>query len=141
MERKEGVMKSILLVEDGKFLRLANERVLGKAGYKVVSVGDGNEALRVARDIVPDLILLDMMLPGLSGLDVLKALKNDPITAAVPVVILSGLSQTNELKLKKDGAAAYFEKSKMELEAGSEPLLKLVREVLAQTAPIAAVAE
>jgi len=134
-------MKSILLVEDGKFLRLANERVLGKAGYKVVSVGDGNEALRVARDIVPDLILLDMMLPGLSGLDVLKALKNDPITAAVPVVILSGLSQTNELKLKKDGAAAYFEKSKMELEAGSEPLLKLVREVLAQTAPIAAVAE
>ena len=86
-------MKSILVVEDSKFLRVAIERMLLKSGYKVVTAGDGEEALRVGKSSAPDLILLDMMLPKLSGSEVLQALKKDPTTAKVPVVELSALSR------------------------------------------------
>ena len=95
-------MKIILLVDDSKFLRKANEKALTKAGYSVISVGDGEEALRLASARVPDLILLDMLLPKLGGQDVLAALKRNPATAAIPVIVLSSLAQTNEAKLKKD---------------------------------------
>jgi DNA-binding response OmpR family regulator len=67
----------ILLIEDSKFQRIANERALLRAGYSVIHAGDGDEGLRSARENNPDLILLDMMLPKLSGLDVLRALKGD----------------------------------------------------------------
>ncbi len=86
-------MKPILVVEDSKFLRVAIEHMLLKSGYKVVTAGDGEEALRVAKSSAPNLILLDMMLPKLSGSEVLQALKKDPTTAKVPVVELSALSR------------------------------------------------
>jgi CheY-like chemotaxis protein len=101
----------VLLVEDSKFLRLSNERVLTKAGYEVSTAADGEEALRIAGEKLPDIILLDMMLPKLSGPDVLRKLKENPTTSAIPVIVLSSLSQKNEEKLIHDGAAAYFEKS------------------------------
>ncbi len=97
-------MKSILLVEDNKFLRLASERALVRAGYSVVSTKDGEQALCEAQEHIPDLILLDMLLPKLGGPEILRALKKNPITAQIPVVVLSSLSQKNEAKLKKDGA-------------------------------------
>lgn len=81
-------MRSILLVEDSRFLRRANERVLAKAGYEVVTAADGEEALQLARTKAPDLILLDMLLPKLGGPEVLRALRGDPATAAIPVVVL-----------------------------------------------------
>lgn len=123
-------MKSILLVEDSKFLRLASERALMRAGYSVVSIDDGEQALRAAQEQIPDLILLDMLLPKLGGPEVLRALKKDPVTAKIPVVVLSSLSQNNEAKLKKDGAAAYFEKSKLHLDTNSQALIEVVKEAL-----------
>lgn len=125
-------MKSILLVEDSKFVRLASERALTRAGYNVVSTDDGEQALRVAQERVPDLILLDMLLPKLGGPEVLRALKRDPITAQIPVIVLSSLSQKNEARLKKDGASAYFEKSKLHLDTDSLALLEVVKAALAQ---------
>ncbi len=62
----------ILLVEDSKFLRLATERALARAGYEINSAPDGEEALRLAKEKLPDLILLDMLLPKMSGPDVLR---------------------------------------------------------------------
>ncbi len=62
-------MHTILLVEDSKFLRIATERSLMKAGYTVISASDGDEALLIAAAGHPDLIVLDMMLPKLSGPD------------------------------------------------------------------------
>lgn len=62
---------TILLVDDSKFQRYANQRALMQAGYTVTSVGDGDEGLLIARQTLPDLILLDMMLPKVSGPDVL----------------------------------------------------------------------
>jgi CheY-like chemotaxis protein len=120
-------LKSILLVDDSRFQRLANEGVLARAGYKIVTASDGEEALRTAHDRIPDLILLDMMLPKLGGPEVLRALKKDPVTASIPVIVLSGLAQKNEAKLMKEGATAYFEKSKLEHE---NLLIDLVKKTL-----------
>ena len=123
-------MKSILLVEDSRFLRLATEQTLAKAGYKVISASDGEEALRLAYARTPDLILLDMLLPRLGGAEVLHSLKNSPLTAHIPVIVLSGLSQKNESKLRKVGAIAYFEKSKLEFSEKAESLVQIVKKTL-----------
>ena len=120
----------VLLVEDSKFLRIANERALTKAGFQVCTAADGEEALQVANDKLPDIILLDMLLPKLSGPDVLKALKANPATKHIPVVVLTSLSQKNEEKLLQEGATAYFEKSTLELDKGSDRLAATVETVL-----------
>ena len=98
-----GSVKSILLVEDSRFLRRTNERILTRAGYQVVIAVDGGEALHLARTTAPDLILLDMLLPKIGGAQVLRALQSDPVTAKTPVVVLSSLPQSNERKLKGKG--------------------------------------
>jgi CheY-like chemotaxis protein len=123
-------MKTILLVEDSRFLRLANERALIRAGYRVVTAADGEEALRLARESTPDLILLDMLLPKVGGPEVLRSLRTTPLTAPVPVVVLSSLPQSNEARLKKDGATAYIDKSTLALDQHSESLIEIVKRVL-----------
>jgi twitching motility two-component system response regulator PilH len=123
----------ILLIEDSKFQRIANERALVKAGYSVVQAGDGEEGLRVARKDIPDLILLDMMLPKVSGLEVLRALKGDGLVKHIPVVVLSGLGQGNEIKLMSEGAAAFVMKSEKSLENNSSALIQTVESVLTQS--------
>jgi CheY-like chemotaxis protein len=101
----------ILLVEDSKPIRRENERALLEAGYEVVCAVDGESALRFARDLKPDLILLDMILPKMSGPEVLRELKSDPVTAEIPVVVLSSLSEKNRQKLVGEGAEEYLEKN------------------------------
>jgi CheY-like chemotaxis protein len=123
-------MMRILLVEDSKFLRLATERALERAGYDVSSAADGEEALQMAREKLPDLILLDMLLPKISGPDVLIALKRDASTRAIPVVVVTGMSQKNAERLQEDGAAGFLEKSALEMHKGPEKLLEAVREIL-----------
>jgi CheY-like chemotaxis protein len=120
----------VLVVEDSKFLRIATERALSRAGFAVSTAADGEEALQVANDQLPDIILLDMMLPKLSGTDVLRALKANPATVDIPVIVLTSLSQRNEEKLLSEGAAAYFEKSTLELDKSSDRLAATVQTVL-----------
>jgi CheY-like chemotaxis protein len=100
----------ILLVEDSKPMRRANESALLRAGYEVITAEDGESALLAAREQKPDLVLLDMILPKMSGPEVLKHLKNDPATAEIPVVVLSSLSDKNRDKLMEEGADEYLEK-------------------------------
>jgi CheY-like chemotaxis protein len=106
-------METILLVEDSKFLRAATERILTKAGYQVICAGDGDDALELAGSSLPHLIVLDMMLPKLSGPEVLRSLKNNDLTAHIPVVVLSSLSQNNGPRLVQEGASAYIEKGSL----------------------------
>ena len=122
----------ILLVEDSKFLRLSTGRTLSRAGYEMSFAGDGDEALLMAADKQPDLILLDMMLPKMSGLEVLRALKGDPATAPIPVVVLTGLSQSNASRLRGDGAFAFLTKADLALDQGGEPLLAALRKIVAE---------
>jgi CheY-like chemotaxis protein len=122
----------ILLVDDSKFMRLANAKELTRAGYEVFTAEDGEDALKVAGEKIPDLILLDMMLPKLSGPEVLKRLKANPTTASIPVIVLTSLSQKNEDKLIEEGAAAYFEKGSLNLDKGAGALVSAVQQAARQ---------
>ncbi len=104
--------KTILLVEDSKVQKVAGERILFNAGYLVLLASDGEEALHLARESVPDLVLLDLLLPGIGGEEVLSALKRDPRTEQIPVIVVSHLPPTNFANLKAAGAAEYFHKSR-----------------------------
>jgi CheY-like chemotaxis protein len=117
----------VLLVEDSKFLRAANGRALIRAGYEVVYAADGEEGLDAAREHVPDVILLDMMLPKISGLDVLRALKADVLLKNIPVIVVSGLGQGNEAKLLKEGATAFLMKSQESFENNSFALIEALQ--------------
>lgn len=129
------MLAKILLVEDSKFLRMASKRILTEAGFNVVEARDGEEALRQVRESQPDLIILDILLPLLGGEHVLQALGQDPATAGIPVIVLSSLSQCNADKLKQAGAAAYIEKSKLDLTQNSENLVRLVNAALYKLKP------
>ena len=124
---------NVLLVDDSKLLRAANSHLLAKAGYEVLVASDGEEGLRLACENHPDLILLDMLLPKMAGQDVLRALKANPDTAKIPVVVVTGLSQKNEEKLRKDGAAAFLEKSVLELDKQGTSLIQIVGTVLRES--------
>src|SRR6202453_103348 len=120
----------VLVIEDSKFQRTANGRALIRAGYGVVYAADGEEGLGAARADIPDLILLDMMLPKMSGLDVLRALKADVLVKHIPVVVLSGLGQGNEAKLLKEGAPAFLMNSTESFESNSSALIQALQSLL-----------
>jgi len=123
-------MTKILLVDDSKFLRLATERALVRAGYDVHTANDGEQALSMARDFHPDIILLDMLLPKIPGPEVLKSLKKDPQTHGIPVIVFTGLSQKNAARLQQDGAYAFLDKSELSLDKGCSPLLAAIADIL-----------
>jgi DNA-binding response OmpR family regulator len=120
----------ILLVEDSRTLRLTNERALAKAGYEVISAEDGESALRCAKEQKPDLILLDLLLPKVSGLEVLARLKHNRDTAKIPVVAVSGLSEKNRQKLIDAGAEDYLEKSSVFTDQGLNRLPQVLEGVI-----------
>ena len=124
---------TILLVEDSKLLRLAGERALHRAGYRVCTAADGEAALRSAGENHPHVILLDMLLPKVSGLEVLRALKRNDQTKNIPVIVLTSLAQANEAKLMSEGAAAFFEKSEHILQDDYSELLHKVESVLTKS--------
>ena len=124
-------MKTILLGEDSRFLRLANERAVVRAGYRVATAADGEEALRLARENVPDLILFDMLLPSkVGGPEVLRSLRTTPLTTQVPLFVPSSLPQSNDARLRKHGATAYLDKSTLALDQHSESPINIVKRVL-----------
>jgi len=122
----------ILLVDDSRLLRIANERTLMRAGYEVITAADGEEGLRLALESKPDMIVLDMMLPKLSGQEVLRQLRLNAASASTPVIVLTSLSQSNREKLISEGASLYFEKSLLRMENGSGPLLDAIESLLAR---------
>ena len=122
----------ILLIEDSRLLRITTERTLVRAGYEVITAVDGEEGLRLAVESKPDLVLLDMMLPKLSGQEVLQKLRLNPAAKSTPVIVLTGLSQANRQKLLDEGASLYFEKSLVDVDNGSRLLLDAIQTLLAR---------
>jgi CheY-like chemotaxis protein len=120
----------ILLVDDSKPIRMANQKILERAGYEVITAVDGQQAIVVARSEKPDLILLDLLLPGVGGIQVLRELKRDPGTANIPVVILSGLSQKNGKRLIAEGADEYLEKNVVIPSSDRNDLPLVLRDVI-----------
>ena len=116
----------VLLAEDDRFLRKAAETALKRQGFTVLPAVDGEEALRMARAETPDIVLLDLIMPKLQGFEVLRALKADPATASIPVIILSNLGQESDVKQAMEaGAVGYFVKANLSL----QDLVKRVGEV------------
>jgi CheY-like chemotaxis protein len=107
-------MLTILVVDDNVHIQIALKKVLTSSGYQVELAGDGEEGLRLALSTRPDVILLDMLLPKLGGVEVLLALKANRATATIPVIALSGLPMSNEARLRRDGAISYLQKSNLE---------------------------
>ena len=107
----------ILLAEDDRILRKAGEVSLRKKGYEVISAVDGADALAKALDQKPDLVLLDVMMPKMSGFDVLDALKGDPSVRDIPVIMLTNLETAADITRAADaGAHSYLVKSNMNLD-------------------------
>jgi CheY-like chemotaxis protein len=123
-------MQKLLVIEDSKLLRLTYGRALARAGYEILNAADGLEGLESARQNLPDLILLDILLPKMSGLEVLRALKQDASTSSIPVIVMSALSEKNKEKLMTEGAHAFVEKTEALLANNSAALLQSVAEVL-----------
>jgi len=118
----------ILLAEDDRFLRRAAEATLKRNGYTVISAVDGEETLRLARAELPDLILLDLIMPKMQGFEVLRQLKQDPATRDIPVVVLSNLSQDSDTKQAEElGAAGYLVKANLSLDELSKRVDELVK--------------
>jgi len=123
----ENHARRVLLVEDDRYLRKAAAAMLRRQGFTVLTAEDGEEALRVAAER-PDLILLDLIMPKIQGFEVLKALKRDPRTSGIPVVILSNLGQESDSKAAREmGAVDYWVKSNLDL----EELVRRIEETVA----------
>ena len=117
----------ILLIEDDKFLRRACEVGLKKRGFTVVTAADGEEGLRQARSELPDLILLDMLMPRLSGMEALEELKKNEQTRHIPVVILSNSSLEADMqKARELGAAGYLIKASLSLRELGDKIIALI---------------
>ncbi len=104
--------EKILIIEDDKFLRELISRKLIKEGYEVEEAIDGEEGLKKIKEGKPDLVLLDLILPGLDGFEVLTKTKEDPKLAQIPIIILSNLGQKDDVeKGLKLGAVDYLIKA------------------------------
>lgn len=104
--------KTILIIEDDVFLGDLMAKKLEDSGFKVVKAIDGREGLEKAATIKPNLILLDLILPGMDGFEVLKKIKDNPQTSSIPVIILSNLGQREDIERGFDlGAQDYLVKA------------------------------
>jgi DNA-binding response OmpR family regulator len=109
-------MMKIVVADDDRMFRKAAETTLRRQGYAVTTASDGEEALQLIRAERPDIIVLDLIMPKLQGFDVLQVLKQDSLTAAIPVIVLSSLTQEQDKQEALDlGAVAYFNKATFSL--------------------------
>lgn len=109
--------KKVLVVEDDSLLQDMLAQQLSKDEWGVSYAKDGEKALELARTEKPDIILLDLMLPGVSGYDILTLLKKDPELQRIPVIILSNLGQQEDIdKGLKAGASDFMIKSNFTLD-------------------------
>src|SRR4051812_37269916 len=103
--------KQILVVDDDPEIVTLLSTRLAHRGYQVATAADGHEALALAKSTRPDLMLLDVMMPGKSGWEVARSLKQDPTTAAIKIVMVTAIGEkTNELTSPLYGADAHLDK-------------------------------
>jgi two-component system, OmpR family, alkaline phosphatase synthesis response regulator PhoP len=104
--------KTILIVEDEQqILELINEICKDFDNCKILCAADGESALDLAKKNIPDMVLLDVLLPKMDGHEVCKSLKSDPVTSQAKVLMISGMSQFTDLqKAREAGADAFLPK-------------------------------
>jgi two-component system cell cycle response regulator DivK len=118
--------KSILYVEDNEFNRKIVRQLLAQTSYRLREAPDGESGVRAAQQELPDLILMDVQLPKMSGLDATRELRADPRTARVPIIIVTSYALSgDEQKARDAGATAYIAKPYSPRE-----LLSKIREIV-----------
>ncbi|HEV3475024.1 MAG TPA: response regulator [Actinomycetota bacterium] len=121
-------MKKLLIADDEEGVRTLVRMTLELDSFEILEATDGHRALELAREHQPDLIFLDVAMPGLSGLDVCRALRKEDATARIPVVMLTARAQeTDRIEGLEAGADHYFTKP-----FSPVALLSKVTEVLAE---------
>jgi CheY-like chemotaxis protein len=121
-------MAKILVVEDDPLMSRMYQKIFTFEGYEVEMAGDGEEGIEKVRSTKPTLVLMDIMMPKMNGLQALEKLKADPETKAIPVIMLTNLAgqQDAETALSK-GAIKYIIKSEFE----PKQVVNMVKEILA----------
>ena len=110
-ERRRGAGKTVLIVEDNELNMKLFHDLLEAHGYHILQTRDGMEALQIARDHKPDLILMDIQLPEVSGLQVTKWIKQDNMLKHIPVVAVTAFAMKgDEEKIREGGCEAYLSK-------------------------------
>ncbi len=120
----------ILIVDDSKFIAQVYSKALVDIGYRVLIACDGKTGIFAAESCSPSLILLDMLMPDMHGIDVLRALKRNSSTSEIPVIAISSLSDKNAKKLIEEGAAGYFEKGSMTQETLEQAISGILKKRL-----------
>lgn len=109
--------KKVLIVEDDEFLRSLNAKRLETEGFKVAVAVDGQNAIDLIPKEMPNLIFLDLLLPGVDGFEVLKKIKSDPTTKDIPVIVFSNLGQKEDIeKARTMGASDFLVKANFTLD-------------------------
>ena len=122
-------MKKILFVEDESALQKTFGDLLSEEGYEMISAMDGESGLRMAKTENPDLILLDLILPKIHGIEVLEKLKEDPATKKIPVIILTNLEGMESVERALGlGATTYLVKASYTLKEVLEKIRKSLQE-------------
>jgi two-component system cell cycle response regulator DivK len=104
-------VKTILYVEDNEFNRKIVRHLLGRTSYQLIEATDGEAGVTTARQAQPDLVIMDIQLPKMSGLDATRQLRADPATAAIPVIVITSFALAgDEEKAREAGATAYLAK-------------------------------
>jgi CheY-like chemotaxis protein len=118
----------VLIVEDDMLIQRMYEKIFTFQKYDVVTASNGEEALVKAREVNPTIILLDVMMPKMNGMEVLERLKADPTTKGIPVVMLSNLAGDNDVETAlSKGAVKYIIKSEHDPKA----IADMVEEIIA----------
>jgi DNA-binding response OmpR family regulator len=122
-------MKKILFIEDEAALQKTFGDFLRDKGYEVVSALDGEEGLKLAKEVDPDLILLDLILPKMNGFKVLESLKADPKTETIPIIILTNLERAEDISRALElGAKTYLVKATYSLDEVLEKIEHTLKE-------------
>jgi two-component system phosphate regulon response regulator PhoB/two-component system alkaline phosphatase synthesis response regulator PhoP len=123
-------MPKILIVEDDKFLRDLLSRKLQEEKFEIVTAIDGEEGIKKTNEEKPDMVLLDLILPSINGFEVLKKVKENPKTSAIPVIILSNLGQREDVERALNGGAKdYLIKANFTLDEILEKIKKYLPSV------------
>lgn len=101
-------IRQVLVVDDEPDIRQFLEMTLQMSDYDVVTAGDGLEAEALARSVLPDVIILDVMMPGIDGLSVLRNLRSDPVTQEIPVVLLTAKTADPDVWAGWESGASYY---------------------------------
>jgi two-component system alkaline phosphatase synthesis response regulator PhoP len=100
--------KKILAIDDENDVLLIMKSALGSEGYEVLTANNGYDAIAVAQDEKPDLIILDLMMPEMNGFEVLDSLRESEATMRIPIIALTGLSERGKIREALDRGFDYY---------------------------------